>query len=204
MNNRVMTILGQPDQTERWAAMQRLRHGLSSNREKPLCNDEIRSLCRALTCEDDTTLRSLVWQVLLSASHAGIRDQALSALEKEGDPHRMLAAAYLLRHYRQLMPELAVKYAKDSNLGVRKVLSDYVGTLDLEKSIDMKIELLDFDVPYELGSTLEIEIVGEGNKRHLEKLRREDKVRGGGTIYGRIGKLLESRLAVKRGQEGKK
>jgi hypothetical protein len=176
-------------------AYRRLEAQIANGAEGPLTDDEVLSLLISLKREVDIQARTFVWRLLCRSKRKDeVRDFALASLAKKSDNHRGLALLYLRLHYPELMPVLAQRYQNDVDPEVVYELTEYVGTSNPERAVDMKIELLPCE-SHELSDALEIEISQLGNRRHLNELRRRDQAAGGKTIFGRIANLLAERLS---------
>jgi len=156
---------------------------------------EIKSLLDAISAEKARRPLIFAWRLALQQDPSDeIRRFCEDWLKDAHRPQRADALQYLRERYPSECDHLISMYSTDPNPSVR-----YQAALCLlgkapERAMDAIVDLLP-SLPLELREEAEMYLLESGNEYHVNRLRQNDDLLGGGTAAGRFAEELAHHLA---------
>lgn len=175
--------------------MRNLDYAIAKNEQNPLTTDEAELAAKHLYREDSIVARAFLWRLLISGQpFTGGHSMALKCLARHNDPHRALAANFLMAHYPDMMPEVFRRYQVDEDAELKYVLAQYIQPSDPERAKRMMLDALP-TASHETYDAISLELWDLGTSSDLAELRERDRSAGGNTVFASMAEMLAAKLS---------
>lgn len=184
------------DANRRYEGFRRLQRAIHDHAEPELSPAEWGAAIAQIHTDPSETARLYLWRMIIEAGpRPELMNFALERLEERSDPHRCWALMYLRRNYLAIRKLLFDKFRNDSDADVRFQAALCIFDEDRSLAVSMIAGAIR-NISHAFFTEAETLIVDSGNASHVEELRLNDQLAGGGTVFGEVAGFLEAQLSA--------